>query len=68
MSKHVLTFCAVSTAATFALPSVAAAQGAPQAASATPPALAAPKALALPAMVERTLPNGLRLVIVEQHE
>jgi zinc protease len=40
----------------------------PQAASPTPPVLAAPKALTLPAMVERTLPNGLRLVIVEQHE
>lgn len=68
MSKRFLAFCAVSTAATFALPSVAAAQGAPQAASATPPVLAAPKALTLPTMVERTLPNGLRLVIVEQHE
>lgn len=68
MSKRFLAFCAVSTAATFALPSAAPAQGAPQAASATPPVLAAPKALTLPTMVERTLPNGLRLVIVEQHE
>lgn len=68
MSKHFLTFCAVSTAATFSLPVAATAQGAPQAASATPPVLAAPKALTLPTMVERTLPNGLRLVIVEQHE
>ncbi len=33
-----------------------------------PPRLAAPRALTLPAMVERTLPNGLRLVVVEQHE
>jgi predicted Zn-dependent peptidase len=39
-----------------------------QAASTTPPTLAAPKALTLPTMVERTLPNGLKLVIVEQHE
>jgi len=33
-----------------------------------PPRLAAPRALTLPSMVERTLPNGLKLVIVEQHE
>ena len=44
------------------------AQGAALPASTTPPRLAAPKALQLPTMVERTLPNGLRLVIVEQHE
>lgn len=68
MSKRFLAFCAVRTAATFALPFAATAQGAPQSASATPPVLAAPKALTLPTMVERTLPNGLRLVIVEQHE
>ena len=42
--------------------------GAQQAASSTPPTLAAPTPLKLPTMVERTLPNGLRLVIVEQHE
>lgn len=41
---------------------------APQAASATPPKLAAPKALTLPTLVQRTLPNGLKLIIVEQHE
>ncbi len=35
---------------------------------ATPPKLAAPSALVLPTMVQRTLPNGLKLVIVEQHE
>lgn len=40
----------------------------PQPASTTPPTLAAPKPLTLPGMVERTLPNGLRLVIVEQRE
>ena len=40
----------------------------PVAASPTPPTLAAPKALTLPRMVERTLPNGLRLVVVEHHE
>lgn len=40
----------------------------PVAASPTPPQLAAPKALTLPRMVERTLPNGLRLVVVEHHE
>lgn len=37
-------------------------------ASLVPPKLAAPKALVLPAMSERLLPNGLRLVVVEQHE
>lgn len=38
------------------------AQGAP------PPTLGPVRPLVLPAMVERTLPNGLRLVIVEHHE
>ncbi|MBL0172942.1 MAG: insulinase family protein [Gemmatimonadaceae bacterium] len=37
-------------------------------ASTTPPPLKAPKPLTLPAITERTLPNGLRVVIVEQHE
>lgn len=41
---------------------------APQPASTTPPTLATAKALTLPTMVERVLPNGLRLVFVEQHE
>lgn len=36
--------------------------------STTPPVLGAPKPLQLPAMVERTLPNGLKLVLVEQRE
>lgn len=36
--------------------------------SLVPPTLAAPKALVLPTMSERTLPNGLKLVVVEQHE
>lgn len=39
-----------------------------QPASSTPPRLAAPKPLTLPTIVERRLPNGLRLVVVEQHE
>ena len=39
-----------------------------QPASTTPPRLKAPTPLTLPAITERTLPNGLRLVIVEQHE
>jgi len=57
-------------AAVSAWPQLAHAQGAaaPMAASASPPALSAPTPLKLPAMVERTLPNGLRLVIVEQRE
>jgi predicted Zn-dependent peptidase len=33
-----------------------------------PPALGAPPALKVPAATERTLPNGLRLVVVEHHE
>lgn len=33
-----------------------------------PPKLATARALVLPTIVERTLPNGLKLVIVEQHE
>ncbi len=44
-----------------------AAQAAPGATT-TPPTLSAPTALTLPAMTERTLPNGLRLVVVEQRE
>ena len=40
----------------------------PKPASLVPPTLRAPKALVLPRMVERTLPNGLKLVVVEQHE
>lgn len=34
----------------------------------TPPKLAAPTPLTLPRIAERLLPNGLKLVIVEQHE
>jgi len=33
-----------------------------------PPTLGAPKPLTLPAVVTRDLPNGLRLMVVEQHE
>ena len=40
----------------------------PQAASTTPPELGPPKPLTLPAVNERVLPNGLRLLIVEHHE
>ncbi len=39
-----------------------------QPASTTPPTLTAPKPLTLPTITERVLPNGLKLVIVEQHE
>jgi predicted Zn-dependent peptidase len=50
-----------------------AAGAAPVAATATvdltkPPVLGAPKALTLPAVVTRDLPNGLRVMVVEQHE
>jgi predicted Zn-dependent peptidase len=34
----------------------------------TPPRLAPPPPLTPPPMTERTLPNGLRLIVVEQHE
>jgi predicted Zn-dependent peptidase len=33
-----------------------------------PPVLGVPKALALPSVVTRSLPNGLTLMVVEQHE
>jgi predicted Zn-dependent peptidase len=33
-----------------------------------PPELGPPPALALPPVIERTLPNGLRLLVVEHHE
>ncbi|MGQ0561935.1 MAG: M16 family metallopeptidase [Gemmatimonadota bacterium] len=41
---------------------------APQPGDTAPPALAAPKPLSLPQVLERTLPNGLRLLLVEHHE
>lgn len=59
--SHVVSALALTTTPLFA-------HAQPKAASTTPPKLAAPKALALPGITERTLPNGLRLVIVEQHE
>jgi predicted Zn-dependent peptidase len=68
MTRRFRMLCAATLTATVALPTPGVAQDAPKPASTTPPTLAAPKALTLPAMVERTLPNGLRLVIVEQHE
>lgn len=42
--------------------------GAQQPASTTPPKLAAPTPLQIPTITERTLPNGLRVAIVEQHD
>ena len=39
-----------------------------QPASTTPPSLAAPTTLRIPPIAERTLPNGLRIAIVEQHD
>lgn len=65
MRRHTL-FPAL--AALVALTATELAAQTPQAASATPPKLAAPKALTLPTLVQRTLPNGLKLIIVEQHE
>ncbi len=43
-------------------------QDLPRPASTTPPLLGPPRPLVLPTMVERELPNGLRLVMVEHHE
>jgi zinc protease len=40
----------------------------PQPLSKTPPTLADPKPLSLPQVVERTLDNGLRILVVEHHE
>jgi zinc protease len=40
----------------------------PQPAATTPPQLSDPKPLSLPQVVERTLPNGLRVLVVEHHE
>ncbi|HEY0663074.1 MAG TPA: insulinase family protein, partial [Thiobacillaceae bacterium] len=40
----------------------------PQPASTTPPELSDPKPLTLPTVVQRELPNGLRILIVEHHE
>ncbi len=52
--------------ATTVLGTAALAQAKP--AATVPPSLAAPKALTLPSIVERTLPNGLRIIVVEHHE
>jgi predicted Zn-dependent peptidase len=60
------------TATVVATPAGAAPAPAPAAAAAVdltkPPTLGAPKPLTLPAVVTRELANGLRLMIVEQHE
>ncbi|MEQ1690753.1 MAG: pitrilysin family protein [Gemmatimonas sp.] len=58
---HVLIAALVATGA-------ATANAQPKPASTTPPILKAPTPLTLPRISERTLPNGLRLVVVEQHE
>jgi hypothetical protein len=62
---------AVTTAVTTTVatvPSVAPAARPDTAFPTTPPELGPPPALTLPPITERTLPNGLRLVVVEQHE
>lgn len=64
MSRRIYAFAAAAVATPLALT----AQSTVQAASTVPPTLAAPKALTLPKGIERTLPNGLKLVFVEQHE
>ena len=68
-SLRVVQVASASLAASLVLtPMSAAGQSPLKPASLVPPRLAAPKALVLPAMKEKTLPNGLRLVVVEQHE
>lgn len=63
----------VSACGTTATSGASAPAGAPAPASAAidltkPPVLGPPKALSLPAVVTRDLPNGLKLMVVEQHE
>ena len=53
---------------TAAAPAPTPTTAAPTADLTKPPGLGAPKALTLPDVVARTLPNGLRLLVVEQHE
>jgi predicted Zn-dependent peptidase len=61
--------CAKSTTRGSATPAPAPTAGPTAAIDLTkPPALGAPKALTLPAVVERQLPNGLKVMVVEQHE
>ncbi len=63
--KQLATMCAVAALSTFTTVH-AGAQAKPGATE--PPVLAAPKQLTLPAISERTLPNGLRLVVIPHHE
>jgi len=51
-----------------AVPPVEVAAAPPRDTAEKPPVLAAPKALTLPPIVTRELPNGLRLMVVEHHE
>ena len=57
-----------STSATTSVTATPATPPAPTVDLAKPPVLGTPKGLSLPAVVTRELPNGLRLMIVEQHE
>ncbi len=67
MSRTLLTvaYRALPALAVLALPSIARTQSFDRT---KPPTLGAAKRLVLPAMKERTLANGLRLVIVERHD
>jgi zinc protease len=60
--------CAPRSAAPTQSPGAAATAELPQPARTTPPPLGPVKPLTLPEVVERVLPNGLRLLIVEHHE
>jgi zinc protease len=64
--KHSGTVSALSILSLFALQSVATAQGTFD--RSKPPELGPPPKVSLPPIVTRQLPNGLKLMIVEQHE
>lgn len=66
--RHAARLSAVTAISLCASSAIGAQPVAPRPASTTPPTLTDAKPLRLPAIVERTLPNGLKLVIVEHHE
>ena len=67
-SAAILVAAACSHGTASSAPSAAPAPTAAKVDLTKPPVLGAPKALSLPAVVTRELPNGLKLMVVEQHE